>query len=55
MMFELNFEKGLIGTLAGDDSLGKLFDINGAKLRVLRCNASSRPVLEEYARQLSEG
>jgi hypothetical protein len=52
MMFELNFEQGLIGTLAEDESLGKLFDITGAKLRVLRCTASSRPVLEAYARQL---
>ena len=26
--------KGLIGALAGDEALGKLFDINGAKVRV---------------------
>ena len=54
MMFELNFEKGLIGALAGDEALGKLFDVNGAKVRVLRCPASSRAVLEGYARQLTE-
>ena len=54
MMFAVEVDKGLIGTLSHDESLGKLFDINGVKLRVLRCPASSRPVLEAYARQLAE-
>ena len=52
MMFEVAVDNGLIGTLSGDDDLGKLFDINSVMLRVLRCPASKRSVLEDYVRTL---
>jgi len=52
MMFEVAVDKGLIGTLSGDADLGSLFDINSVMLRVLRCPASKRSVLEDYVRAL---
>lgn len=52
MMFEVEVDKGLIGTLSGDKDLGNLFDINSVMLRVLRCPASKRSVLEDYVRAL---
>lgn len=54
MMFELKFSEGLIGALTKDEDLGKLFDITGASLRVLRCRDSSKKILEEYAALLGE-
>ena len=54
MMFELKFNEGLIGALTKDEDLGKLFDITGASLRVLRCRESSKKILEEYAALLGE-
>lgn len=53
MMFALKFDEGLIGTLTGDADLGKLFDIQGAAVRVLRCPQSSFDVLKKYAAGLS--
>lgn len=53
MMFELSAPDGLIGTLV-DPELGKLFDVTGASLRVLRCRDSAKGILEEYAKQLVE-
>ena len=52
MMFEVAVDNGLIGTLSGDPDLGSLFDINSVMLRVLRCPASKRSVLEDYVRAL---
>ncbi|WP_291986658.1 hypothetical protein [Candidatus Accumulibacter sp. ACC007] len=52
MMFELKFNDGLIGALTEDEDLGKLFEISGASLRVLRCRDSSKTILEEYAKLL---
>jgi hypothetical protein len=54
MMFEVAVDGGLIGTLSGDTDLGKLFDINSVMLRVLRCPASKRTVLEKYVRELPQ-
>ncbi len=51
MMFEVAVDNGLIGTLA-DPELGSLFDINSVMLRVLRCPASKRSVLEDYVTAL---
>ena len=52
MMFNVKTE-GLLSTLV-DPDLGKLFDITGASLRVLRCRASSKKILEEYAELLGD-
>jgi hypothetical protein len=52
MMFEVAVDNGLIGTLSGDPDLGSLFDINSVMLRVLRCPASKRSVLEDYVSAL---
>lgn len=54
MMFEVAVDGGLIGTLADDPDLGKLFDINSVMLRVLRCPATKRSVLEKYVRDLPQ-
>ena len=53
MMFALKFDEGLIGTLTGDADLGKLFDIQGAAVRVIRCPQSSFDVLKKYAAGLA--
>lgn len=53
MMFALKFDEGLIGTLTGDADLGKLFDIQGAAVRVIRCPPSSFDVLKKYAAGLA--
>lgn len=55
MMFEVKVDGGLIGTLSGDEDLGKLFEINSVMIRVIRCPASKRSVLEKYVRDLSQG
>ena len=52
-MFALKFDKGLIGTLTGDEDLGNLFDIQGAAVRVLRCPKGSYEVLQKYAAGLA--
>lgn len=49
MMFALKFDKGLIETLTGDKDLGSLFDIQGAAVRVMRCEKNSFDVLKQYA------
>jgi hypothetical protein len=59
MVFALTFKDendkgGLISNLTGESSLGKLFDIQGASVRVLRCPKTSFAVLEKYAAELSE-
>jgi len=54
MMFEVAVDGGLIGTLSGDANLGKLFDVNSVMLRVLRCPAGKRSVLEKYVRELPQ-
>jgi hypothetical protein len=53
MMFALKFDEGLIGTLTGDPDLGKLFDIQGAAVRVIRCPLTSFDVLKKYAAGLA--
>jgi hypothetical protein len=53
LMFALKFDKGLIGTLTGDEDLGNLFDIQGAAVRVLRCPKGSYEVLQKYAAGLA--
>ena len=54
MMFEVTFDKGLMGALTGDQDLANLFDISGASLRVLRCREPSKKILEEYVELLGE-
>jgi hypothetical protein len=58
MMFDLKTQddagKGVIATLTGDEALGKLFDVTGISVRVLRCSAGSYQVLAKYAAELSE-
>lgn len=49
LMFALVFKEGLIKTLTGDESLGKLFDVQGAALRILRCPENSFDILKQYA------
>jgi hypothetical protein len=53
MVFQLNFEKGLLTDLGGEE-VGNLFDIHGASLRVLRVpNDQALETLEEYCAALS--
>ncbi len=52
MMFEINFTEGLIKDLTNDEDLGKLFDVHGASLRVLKCPKDSFGVLEKYVSDL---
>ena len=54
MMFTLRFNKGLLSSLIGDDSLSDLFDIEGVSARVFRCTKDKFPVLQKYAAELSE-
>lgn len=49
LMFALKFEDGLIASLTGDEDLGKLFDVKGAALRVLRCTEKNFDILKQYA------
>ncbi len=49
MMFALKFEEGLIASLTGDEDLGKLFDVKGAALRVIRCEEKNFGILKQYA------
>lgn len=53
MMFAINFKEGLIKTLTGDPDLEKLFTIQGAAVRVIRCPKGSFDVLKQYAAGLS--
>lgn len=52
MMFAIQFDKGLIASLAGDADLGELFDVKGGSVRVFRCPAASLDVLEQYVAEL---
>jgi len=53
MMFAVTFKEGLIKTLTGDDDLEKLFTIQGAAVRIIRCPKSSFDVLKQYAAGLT--
>jgi len=53
MMFALKFDQGLIKSLTGDDALGQLFDVQGASVRILKCPATSFPVIQQYVAELS--
>lgn len=53
MMFAIKFDAGLIKSLTGDDALGKLFDVKGASLRLIKCPKASFSVLQKYAAGLS--
>ena len=53
MMFALVVQDGLIKSLTGDEALGKLFDVQGASVRILRCPASSYSVLQDYVTELT--
>lgn len=53
MSFEVKFEKGIISSLTGDDSMAELFDVKKVSLRVLRCLESDLPILQNYVRELS--
>jgi|RhiMetdeSRZDD1v2_1073273.scaffolds.fasta_scaffold34414_3 hypothetical protein len=53
MMFTLQFNKGLIGSLTGDPDIGDLFDIEGVSARVFRCSEDKFPALQKYAAELA--
>ena len=53
VMFSIKFDN-LIGKLTGDESIGELFKINGASLRVFRCPEDKYPLLQNYAKGLYE-
>jgi hypothetical protein len=53
MMFALVVQDGLIKSLTGDDALGKLFDIQGASVRIMRCPPNSYSVLQDYVAELT--
>jgi hypothetical protein len=53
MMFNLQFNKGLIASLTGDKDIGELFDIEGVAVRVFRCAEDKFPALQKYAEELS--
>jgi hypothetical protein len=53
MMFALTVQDGLIRSLTGDEALGKLFDVQGASVRIMRCPASSYSVLQDYVAELT--
>ena len=53
LSFEIKFDKGLISSLTGDDSLKELFDVQGASLRVLRCSKPDFPTLQDYVKELT--
>jgi hypothetical protein len=52
MQFTLQFNKGLIGSLTGDDDIGSLFDIKGAYVRYFQCDAEGYKKLKAYATEL---
>jgi hypothetical protein len=58
MMFTLQFNKGLISSLLGeqdgDNTISDLFDIEGVSARVFRCAKDKFPALQKYAAELSE-
>ena len=58
MMFTLQFNKGLIASLMGeeegDNTISELFDIEGVAVRVFRCAEDKFPALQKYAAELSE-
>jgi hypothetical protein len=52
MSVDAKFEQGLITSLTGDESLGKLFEVKKISLRVLRCTKDEFPTLQAYAKEL---
>jgi hypothetical protein len=54
MMFELKFDKGLLGSLTNDPNLGNLFDVKSFQVRVIKCPKQSFDLLEKYVAGLSE-
>lgn len=54
MMFSIDFDKGLIGSLTGDEHLGELFDVTGGSVRVLRCPSDKADTLKEYVKFLQQ-
>jgi hypothetical protein len=53
MMFELKFDRGLIGSLTGSDDLGQLFDFKRFQVCLLKCPKQSFSVLEKYVAGLT--
>lgn len=53
MIFAIKFDQGLIKSLTGDEALGKLFDVKGASVRVIKSPKASFSVLQKYAASLS--
>jgi hypothetical protein len=54
MMFAINFDKGLIGSLTKDEHLGDLFDISGGSIRIVRCPIEKVDTLKNYVKQLQQ-
>jgi hypothetical protein len=54
MMFSIDFDKGLRGSLTGEEHLGELFDITGGSVRVVRCPGAKTGTLKDYVKQLQQ-
>jgi hypothetical protein len=55
MQFRLQFNKGLIKSLTGDEDIGKLFDIKGIYVRYIKCAPDELKLLTAYAAELAGG
>ena len=53
LLFTITFNKGVLTSLTDEPSLGELFDIKGASLRVIKCPKASLDVLQKYVAGLS--
>ena len=52
MQFRLQFTKGLIQSLTGDEDIAALFDIKGVSVRYIRCSTPELKLLTAYADEL---
>lgn len=54
MVFSITFGDGLITELTGEEQIGKLFDIKGGSVRVVRCPHEKEGVLKDYVKMLRQ-
>jgi hypothetical protein len=52
MSFAIKNQAGIIGSLTADEDLGKLFDVVGVSLRVVKCPEARLPELQAYVKEL---
>jgi len=52
--FEVQFTKGVLGPLLGDESISELFDVKAGYVRVLKSSKADLPVLKEYVKGLAD-